>query len=195
MTELMRIRVGWSGWSGGPGVTTFYASGTDVAPALTAIDTFFANLTTYVPAGIIFTTYGGGDIIEDSSGALTGQWQHQADKTHTCSGNGSYAAAAGGQIQLKTDKIHRGRRLAGRFFMVPLCSANFGGDGLITSTVATQLTTGAQNMITAANNTLCVWGRPLRVTGTGGTVNDGTNGSISSAVMPRKSVVLRSRRD
>lgn len=188
MAEIMRMRVGWSGWNGGPGVSTFYASGTDPAPLLKGIDTFFANLTTYVPSGIIFTVYGGGDIIESTTGVLTGQWQHQADVTHTCSGNGNYAAAAGCQIRWNTSTIHSGRRLAGRTFLVPLTSANFDGTGQVNASTSTSLTTGANQLISDSLNSLVVWGRPKGGAG-------GLAGEVTTANVPRKDVVLRSRRD
>lgn len=194
MTELMRVRVAWSGWPGGPGVSTHFVSGTDIAPALAALNTFYDYVKTATAGGITITVPAEGDIIEDSTGALTGQWQHGTETKHQAATGATYMAAAGALVQWNTSTIHGRRRLKGHTFIVPTATGYFDATGQVLPANAAQLQTAAGNCISAASNTLVVWGRPGQDPTKPNYKTGGMHGEITTATVPLRGTVLRSRR-
>lgn len=187
MADLNRIRVAWANWSGGPGVSTFYFTGTDYA-AVGALNGFFDSLKGSVPTGITMTVPGTGDIIDSATGVLTGQWQHGADTVHTGSGTGQYTSGAGLLLKWHTAMIHNGRRLQGHTFLVPIVGSTFGSDGHVLPASIAGTQTNINTLVSSAGNELVVWGRPKAGTG-------GVAGQITDGVIASKPALLRSRRD
>ena len=185
MTELYRVRTDWTGLAGLPGVTTMYFL--DVVTAVASVDTFFAGLVSLFPEGLHLQVENSGDIIEDSTGDLTGAWSADTVSAHTGGSSEAYAAPAGAVVDWMTDTIAHSRRLRGRSFLVPITAGRFQDDGTLSTITKTLIQDSANTLIAAQSTSFVVWHR--------GTGTDGTNGLVTSARVPDMAAVLRSRRD
>ena len=72
MTSLYRIRTAFTGFVGAPGVSTMYSLNppTDLAD----LQALWTGLKGGMPTDVTISVLPSGDIIEDTTGALTGQW-------------------------------------------------------------------------------------------------------------------------
>ena len=81
MTAILRMRCEWGG-SGvtGPGLTTFYFDQAGSGfPA--DVRTFFEAIKANIPSNTTITVPNGGDIIEDTTGVLSGSWSEPSGVT------------------------------------------------------------------------------------------------------------------
>ena len=186
MTDIQRIRVAWTGFPGAPGVSTFYA--TTAATPMANIRTFFNNIHPFLPSDVTLSFPGAGDVLDDVTGILTGSWSAAPPADVTGSGTGTYAAPVGAVVNWGTATIHRGRRMRGRTFLVPLNGPSFQNDGSLDSTVRAGLISGAQALIAAGPGNLLAWSRPISGGG-------GLSAAVTTANVPDLAAVLRSRRD
>jgi hypothetical protein len=200
--HMAQVRVTLSGFTGGPGVATFYAdaTGTPATPDVTHIAAFFAALTGIFPAGVVASFPSAGDILDPTNGQLVDAWSiGTAPAAVTMAGAGAMCTAQGAQIKWTTLDIADGRAIAGRTFIVPSAAGIFGSDGQLSTAIQTQIyTAGAQ--IIAANPQCVVWHRPKKgkAPAGGGPAPIDRTGAWSPIVgrqAPRKAVVLTSRRD
>ena len=185
MTEIYRVRSVWSGFPGGPGVSTMYFL--DVATAVASVHTFWNDIKGLLPSDVNIQVENAGDIIEDSTGALTGAWTADAVSGVGGTDSGTYTAPAGACINWNTETIGTHRRLRGRTFIVPLGGACYQTDGSIGGTSLTNLRENSAALVAAQSASFVVWHR--------GTGTDGTNGLVTSASVHDMSAVLTSRRD
>ena len=191
MATLLRSRVTWSG-SGvvGPGVSTFYNAGTATeANISTALNTFFTAIKSYVPQTVTWHVENGGDILEDSTGQLTGAWTSGGAYTVSATGIGNYAAGVGGRLNWKTSTIVGGRRVRGSFFFCPLLTPNYESDGTLSNSMVTAVNAAAAAYLGSAGLAPVIWHRPKTKTSA-----DGSSAPITSADMPDAVSWLRSRR-
>ena len=203
MSVLQRQRVVWSGFPGGPGISTFYFG--DAALSQSSLRNFFANLAPFIPIDVSMTVEAGGDTIEAETGALVGVWAGAAAVGVSGSGTGSYAAPAGASITWTTGGILDGRRLRGRTFLVPMVSSSFEGDGSLVAATILEINDRAAALLATHPLNQKVWHRPRVGTGpwtdVHGTVHPAKVGhaggfdSVVSAFVADKVAVLRSRRD
>src|SRR5665811_2634543 len=110
------------GWTGAPGVSTFYF--VDTATAVDSVRAFFQAMSGDIPSGIDIQVESSGDTLESTTGALTGTWIADPVEVVHCGGGGTYAAPAGAVVDWLTSTIAAGRRLRGRTFIVPLTAAS-----------------------------------------------------------------------
>lgn len=204
MALLQRQRVVWSGFPGGPGLSTFYF--TDAAARQADLHSLLTSLTANLPTAVKLHIEPGGDIISDTDGRLTGVWAGtlQADVVGT-GGNQQYAAPVGFMIRWESLTINAGRRLRGRTFFVPGAFGDFAGDGQMASTVVTQISAAASAFVGAVTPNLLVWQRPRLATVAyvdgkgiprkGHSARPGSSAVVVTSSVPGKVVVLRSRRD
>ena len=185
MTELYRVRTALTGFPGGPGVATMYFL--DVATAVASVDTFWADVHDRYPEVMSAHVENAGDIIEDTTGDLTGAWSATAVGSHAGGGTGPYAAPAGACITWNTGTIANHRRLRGRTFIVPMNSDRFEDDGSLDPATITILQNAANALITSQSESFVIYHRK-----NGGV---GSNGLVTSATVHDKVAVLRSRRD
>lgn len=191
MATIERIVVRLDGWPGAPGFMTFYTS--DAGASRSSIQTFLNAWKNAVPNAVTFTIPAEGDVIDDSTGNLTGSWTAGTPITITGTGGGAFAAATGACITWYTNTVVTGpsgkpRRLRGRTFMVPLAPVAFDSDGTITAASLATFRTSADALRVAIN--LRVWHRPTTPGG-----SDGLSTTASSSNVADKAAVLRSRRD
>lgn len=164
MTQLMRVKTRWSGFSGGPGYTNLHFRGFgsgdggggsyDVAAANNAINrvnAFMGGIRTLLPSVVRVEVQSEVEILEDTTGELIGTLAGTDAPEHAGSATGGYSGPTGAVVNWKTGGIRNGRRVRGRTFLVPLASAAFGAAGTLLAASQTTLTNSAQNKIGRAH--------------------------------------------
>lgn len=181
MTALNQVRIGWQGTAGMPGVSTFYSVG-DPTFLVNKLQTFFEALKVRIPAGITITYPNVGNVIDSSTGLATGVWSAGTTASTICSGTGTWAAPVGCVVNWRTGFYAGGRELRGKTFIVPLTSGQFETNGTLADSGVTAIQTAA-NAVVGGGNPLHVWSRKA-----------GANAPVTSATVPDRAIVLRSRR-
>jgi hypothetical protein len=196
---IHQIRVTWAGFVGGPGISTFY-SASSALPDLTRLRAFFQGLTGVLPPSVQVTFPVAGDTIDPTDGSLVAQWSGGAPQTAVNgSASGGIALAQGVQIRWGTSEVADGHVVVGRTFLVPVSTACFGADGLLTGVNQSGIETAAQSII-AGVPIFHVWHRPKyeKAPAGGGPrpiVRPGSSAPIITRTVPKLPVVLTSRRD
>lgn len=195
MTSIARWRVTWAGFSGAPGVSTFYtlaASATDPVPSIGA---FFNAIKNIFPAAVSFSFPTVGDTLEDTTGALTGSKASAGYATPISpTGSGAWAAPAGISVVWDTGSVADGRRIKGRTYLVPVAGNCLDSNGTMDNTLRTTVQTAGAGLVAALGGSLVVWHRPRKATGTK-PAHIGSSLPVLNAVVADKIVVLTSRRD
>lgn len=197
MTNLYRTRVAWSGFPGAPGVSTFY--GLVSGALVTTLHAFYASLVTAIPAGVSMQVIESGDVIEDTTGMLTGAWSTTPVTNCVGSAAGVWAAPVGFQVAWLTDTILDGSRLEGRTYFVPSGGGIFQTDGTVDDAVRSSLDGHAATFVAAAAGDLVVWHRPRAARAADGsrpavTARAGGHGLVTHESVRDRAVVLTSRR-
>lgn len=196
---MNQVRVTWTGFLGGPGVTTFYFDGSAVPPTA-AIRTFFSSVALFIPSTVTIQVPQTGDTISPTDGALSGSWGVGTLPAAVVGGAGSNTTSASGpQIKWTTGEIADRRNLVGRTFLVPSTAAAFpAADGLLSTANQTTLQAAAAALL-GSSPKMRVWHRPKfgpKVAGSPRPITrDGSSAEITGAVVPRKVAVLTTRRD
>lgn len=191
---LHRIRSTWSGLPGGSGVSTLYQVAAPSDADLTAIRTFWATCAGQLASDATIQVQNSGDIIDETTGALTGVWGPQtAVSSVVGTGGANYAAPSGGLVEWRTAGIVHGRRVRGRTFLVPVGSGVYDSDGTLLSTAVTAFQNAATALVVALTS-MRVWSRPFRGSPSI-PARSGSAHAVTSAIAKDKAVVLRSRRD
>jgi len=199
MAEILKVVANWSGFVGAPGYTNFYfrdfsAGAPDQAMADGAVakaDAFFDAWVTYLPNTVTILVSPTVEVIEETTGTLTGFFTTSPDTTRAGTVAGTYSAASGAVCNWYTNGIRNGRRIKGRTFMVPLAGNAFDAAGSIDNTKLGAMRLAATNFISATGaGDLGVWARP-----TSPGASDGIWYAASAATVPDMAAVLRSRRD
>lgn len=188
MANLARLRATWTGADViGPGVSTFYfdaaASGFTAAVAA-----FFTSLGPAVPVGTTITVQNTGDILESTTGALTGVWTDGVVATINGSNNTGFTLGVGARVKWNTSGIHNRRRVHGSTFIVPLGKGTVNANGQLDSALAASITGYGNTLAAAAGASMRIWSRP--VAGAGGAA-----WPVISATCPPAISWLRSRRN
>lgn len=188
MADLKRLRVVWGGAGvTGPGVSTFYSSAVGVVGMADDVETFFSSNAAIFPDDVTITIPSGGDLIESTTGDLSGSWNDPGTGgTVTGTSAASFAAGVGIQVRWRTDGIVAGRRVVGSTFLVPVFGGLFATDGTVNNADVTTILGRATTLITSMDG-MVIWSRPA----------PGRVGSISevqSASVPDRVSWLRTRR-
>lgn len=199
MAEILRVTINWTGFVGAPGYTNLYfrdftAGAVDQAMADGAVaktdvwvNAWLSSLPTTVTIGVDPTV----EVIEETNGELQGFFTTVPEAPSIATAIGAYSAASGACVNWYTNGVRNGRRIRGRSFMVPLGGAGLQSDGTIDQTKLTALRTATNTFISATGSgDLGVWSRP-----TPGEPDGGVWYVVTSATIPDKVAVLRSRRD
>jgi|SRR6476661_4630503 len=174
-----------TGVQGGAGISTFYSAfGTDATPDL---NTFWAAVKTIFSDEVSVTVPSNGDVIDESTGLLTGAWTAGTAGTHSGTTHSAYPAGTGAFIKWNTGVVVAGHRVVGRTFIAPILSNSFDTNGTLTSGVVTTLQNAANTL--AASGHLSIWHRPPVIGSPGGSL-----AGIVSATVPDKTTSLSSRR-
>jgi hypothetical protein len=193
--NLYRVRTALSGWTGGPGLATYYFETVDptgpgtVEDAQTALDGVhgaFSGLLNMFPAFMRINVSPTVDVIQDVTGALV--------ESHVGTTPAEISGDAGGLslpqatmlcINFLTLDIISGHRVRGRSFIGPL-KANEDADGTPTSTQLTQMDEFGDDLF-ENELTQAIWHRP--VSGAGG-----RSCPVTGHITSDRFAVLRSRR-
>lgn len=197
MAALQRVRMAWSGFPGGPGVSTFYAL--DATTLLTPLRVMAASMEPRLPLDVSLVVEPTGDIIESTTGEITGSWTGSTAAGVTGTSSGAYSAPTGFVTEWLTELHLSGRLLRGRTFWVPAGGAVFANDGTIDSPVLTDMRIVAALFVSQSAGNLAVWQRPRKARAADGSrpavlARGGGHGIVTSSRVPDKAVVLRSRR-
>lgn len=198
MTSLYRIRTALTGFAGGPGVSTMYFL--DVETAVASIATFWEAISDAMPTVVTIQPPAAGDIIDDTTGTITGAWTSEGATPITGNGAGLYAAPSGCVVGWETATILDGRRVRGRTFVVPLTPAAYATDGSMNDTTLASFNAAGTSLIVDQAESFVVWHRPFA--GRAATddrpakaAHAGGHALVTNCVTPDRVAVLRSRRD
>lgn len=197
MTEIRRVRCGMTGFIGAPGVATFYFLDTDTAVA--SLKTFWDSVGAMMPATVTIQVENTGDILEDTTGEITGSWASDVVAASPGGSDGSYSAPSGAIVSWETNTYLDGRRLRGRTFVVPLSGNQYQTDGTIVNGSLTALAGFGITLITEQSDSLVVWHRPRTAKAADGSrpavaARAGGHGLVNSCRVPDRAAVLSSRR-
>lgn len=182
---MNRLRVTWSGLGGLPGLSTFYlrSAETDVS----AVKAFFTSIKDNFPSALSWDIPAAGDVIDETTGALTGGWTGTGGGTVVATGgSGTFAAGVGARVVWATGTVVGGRRVRGSTFLVPLLGACYSASGDLAASQRGVLQSAAAALVTT--DLTVVWHRPAPGTSTG-SIADITGSSVPTSVS-----TLRSRR-
>lgn len=197
MSNVSKITVQWSGWSGQPGFSNFWMIGaptdSEATSAAAAIKALIQTWATYIPQTITLSFQPDLQVFDEQTGLLTDERPIPAKPTDTLGASGlAYAAVSGFCITWRTGVVSVRRPMMGRTFVVPATGAAFATDGTLLDSARTALLASASTYVGRvaglANGHPAVWRRPSP----GG--SNGVARSVSSATITDQAVFLRSRR-
>jgi hypothetical protein len=196
MTDLMRVRVPWSGsLVTGPAVSTFYAAPGALTGWRDALVALFTAVKPHVPAGITWEIPSTADILDEGTGKLTGTFAIGAAGTVTSNTVANEVKpGVGCRIRWHTAGVVGGRRVTGTTFIVPI-QATLYPNGLVSSSVTTSLNAACAAYIAVAGFTPVVYS-PLvnNVPDPKGRNRPGASSEILSGDVASQMTWLRSRR-
>lgn len=182
---------------------TFYA--VDGAAFGGFLSTFLSQIRNYFPIDVSFAIDASGDVIDPITGQATGGWSGGTPTGVQGSDVGVYAAPVGALVRWNTGQIRSGRRVRGRTFLVPFAGGQFQQDGTLSPSALAALQTAANALVTSAAPGMLVFQRPRKATNAWTDVHGkvhpakaarvGEALAVTTATVPDKAVVLRSRRD
>jgi len=192
---MNRVRCTWAGFSGAPGLTTFYLANevTNVAP----IKAFFDGVSFVLPTVVSITIPSAGDQINETDGEITGVWAGSGGGTTAGAGGGGvYSGPTGACVNWLTSLIVAGRRPMGRTFLVPLIGSAYEANGTLSAGAVSSIQTAATALVVALGGGMKIFSRPfVPEPGQPGTPRVGAAATVIAARVPDKAIVLRSRRD
>lgn len=193
---VSRVVAVWTGWSGGPGFTSFHFLNLEGA-AQTGVDAVHRFMSeafaqnpdgspTLLPGALTININVDVEHYDEETGVLTGLESTTEPAPISGGGADPWSAAVGICASWSTPQIHQGRRIRGRTFLVPHlgCDSN---SGTISVNGRDAVARAGQELIDSGPG-FVIWSRPDN--GTGGAL-----GVVGGVNVPAASAVLRSRRD
>lgn len=165
-----------------------------------SLHTFWTSLAGSLPTDVTIHLEAAGDVINEVNGELTGAYSFTPLADITGTSSSTYVAPAGAIASWETGTILDGRRLRGRTFVVPIASPNYTTSGSLLSSFVVELQDAAAALISDEADNFVVWHRPFAGRAAVGDrpakpAHDGGHGVVTSARVPTRAAVLRSRRD
>lgn len=196
MANMLRIRVTGTGWTGGPGLSTFYfdPGASTIDPAMITgvtgrVRQYFDALKAFTRPAVGWTVDPVAAVINPATGVQVSDMAAGSSPSVVVgTGPGDigppFVAAVG---LLKTQAFIRGRRLQGRTFYSPLCS-DFTDSQNIEGGLQTAVVSGLNLMLTSGGGPLlCVWSRPVGGSG-------GNTAAVTTVACSSRYGVIKSRR-
>jgi hypothetical protein len=140
-------------------VSTFHTFGDGVA-LHSALKTFFTSCKSASPVGTTWNVVTGGELIESTTGALTGVWGGGIGGTIVSTTGSEYAAGVGCRIVWETDGITGNKRVRGSTYWVPIAANQYEPNGTIATGTISTLETAGQALITALDGDLVILTKP-----------------------------------
>lgn len=186
MTDIIRMRLAWSG-PGGSALSTFYfteTGGTSGDDAAAAVEAFVEDIKGVVANDWTASLTGVQAVIDDATGTLVGTVGIGGGfTTGGDNSNEKSPLATQGLIQWGTGTVVSGRILRGRTF-IPGVTDAVNDEGKPTSGYITDINAAAAALIADSSSVLRVWSR-----------EHGTSAVVTAGSCWNQFAVLRSRRD
>jgi len=199
MALIGRVRVATSGWTGGPGLNTFYFenaadpttfSSTDAQDCVSRVQASFNAQKGIYPSAVTIQVSNVVDVLTSSTGVLTTSYGVIGQTS--IQGTGGTVAmpiAAALCVSLLTVDVVNGKRVRGRCFLSPIAgAADSNGTPNATQVAASAGLVDSLRASGIGAQKLVVWHRP--VSGAGGSQHECTSTNTKDQF-----AVLRSRRD
>jgi hypothetical protein len=205
LTQILRVRTVFTGFTGAPGLMTQYftaiTTAGDAEDALLAANRVKDALdasTGLFPDAVFFNRDQQVDFLNDADGEVNHSEIVPAWGFHGTGGANQGPSPTGMLVRWKTSTFNAGRLLQGHTFLVPIIAGQDPA-GSPNSTQVSVATTFGTEMLDAGLTglRLVVWRRP-KYEGEGDDrhiVRDGMSAVVTSSNVPDKFTVLRSRRD
>lgn len=201
MTVLLRVKVLWSGWIGGPGVSVLHfspglANTTITEPQWSAtrgdLEDGWGDAKAWMAPGTSLTIPKEADLIDSASGQIVEQLLSiDPVKIVTAAPEANtFDPSSMAVVRLKTDQYLNGRRLQGRMFFGPICSGALSQNGNLKTDATNAISTMFDAVTSDPGPRLAIYHRPLP-----GTTAGGAYGDVNSVSVWERPGVLRSRRD
>lgn len=199
MAVITKFRAVLTGFTGAPGVNTFYALNLqELEPIQSDIDDF-ANQLQSMYENLAFWLVGTMSVdidpVVDSFDVATGELvkRSQISQALEVPGDGlqnDVSRATQAKFRYQTDRIRRNRFVQGGIFFGPLSSGAIDQDGSLDTQFQGQVPNAHEGLLDVAGPMrLAIWSQPSP----GG--SDGEYGYVQSVSVSNKPAVLRSRRD
>jgi len=157
------------------------------AGTVTAVHNFFQVFIHGIPAGVTISVPDNGDMIEDTTGEISGSWSDGGGTLiSTCDGAGEFVQGAGIQVRWRTAGIVGRRRVVGSTFICPILHSGFDSSGTPTASQIAGTYTAANGLV-AAEPTFRIWSRPKPP-------RAGSSHVVTATFVPDRPSWLRSRR-
>lgn len=211
MGDIGRVRSVFSGFTGGPGVSTLFFRVDDSTsweaqkqPIIDALDDAWYSFAQVIPTEMTIEVQGEIDIIDEEDGELVTTISGTNQDTVGAGTEGFGPIATGVAIEWLTAGVVAGRHVRGRTFVVPLGRDVADENGSPNALVLSSAASFAAAVIAAdgGNADLVVWSRPRLQLGTTGKpvvphviLTPGSAHKVLSATVRDVFCVLRSRRD
>jgi hypothetical protein len=187
MANVARVRAFWTGNAvTGGGVSTFYVS-ESASGFVTDIRAFFESIKGIIPSGNLIDVPASGDLLDVTTGAISGAWSETGAAQVVCSGSGAYVKGAGLRVTWATGGLRNGRRVKGSTFICPIVANSFESDGTPVAATITLVDGAASTLRAALPGELMVYSRPAG--GLGGQAS-----AVIGSSVPNAASWLRSRR-
>lgn len=194
---MLRVRTVGQGWTGAPGLTTFYFDSADTSPAailalVTRVRQYFVSTAPIFHNTTTWTTDPEVAELDPATGAQVASFVASASPASVVGTGGASIGPPMTMILLRliTSTFISGRKLQGHTNVGPVADGVIQGDGTpATASLATVVAAGGVLLdLGGASPDLLVWHRPVGGAG-------GSTGSVVGVACPDKFAVLRSRRD
>lgn len=194
---MLRVRVAINGFTGGPGLSTFYfLTPLENAAAATRVlgyvhEGIIFGYPGFLPNSVSLQVSGDVDVLSAVSGDITNTLSLASPAVVQGTGGEAIAPpAVAALLQLRTTTFLAGRRIRGRSFISPLAGAAVTSDGLLSNAAVAGFKLGGTSLLAGleAGDSWVVWHRPKLNIG-------GSAAPITAVSVPFKLAVLRSRRD
>lgn len=212
MSNLLRVKLRWSGFQGGPGYSIFHFANTsegfntiaEAEAAVDRVDAFAEAIKGMIPYQTSLQVETDVEDINPVNGEMITVFSATPASAHnaTISLGPTFAGPVGMVINWKTGGVRAGRRVRGRTFLVPLLSQTFDINGTATSGALSTVNAAAAPLYagTEPDIRLGVWARPTAIKDangdpTGEYNDDGVWHPATAHSVPDMAAVLRSRRD
>ena len=193
MTNIDRVRVSWTGFLGGPGVSTFYTI--DAESFLAPLHDWLSSMANNIPTDVTLQIEPTGDVIDPADGHLVDSWTTDVSTAITGAGAGKYAAPVGLCVNWLTGEVADGHRVRGKTFMVPCNEDTFDAAGQVDGSVHGSLQTICDTLVSVASPEFVVWHRPRAASVKHPVATAGSEWPVTNAVLSTKAAILTSRRD
>lgn len=199
MTQILRLTINWTNFTGGPGYTNLHykdPGATDVNQAaideaITTVDSYLDDWPLLLPDGVSFVVDPAVEILNVENGSLEDVASGSPDTTRVGTSVGKYAGGSGACISWYTNVVRNSRRIRGRTFMVPLGWDSLSADGTIDNATLAGMQGATSVFISNVGPAkLHVWSRPSAPG-----ASDGVAAEVQSFRINDKLAQLRSRRD